>query len=306
MKYPLFCTAVSVLLLSCTPSSSVEIQAQTPSQLPSTPADPEKEDSGSTEDPVTPPAKTYDPFQAEKAFGVGVHSHNDYAQERPFWGAYEAGAISIEADIWMVNRKIYVAHDREDITEDALITQLYLDPIKKVMADNGGRAYADGRPLQLLVDLKNGKAGLDKLVDIIQSGGYAQCFDRVHNPYAVRLLISGDAVEAKDFTSYPDFIFFDGRPGRDYTAGQLARVPLISQARSNYTSWSGIILPLPETDAQKIRADVEAAAKLGCGFRVWSFPDTELGWKTALSLGVSYINSDKPADAVKWLAKQKN
>ena len=237
------------------------------------------------EDPVTPPAKTYDPFQAEKAFGVGVHSHNDYAQERPFWGAYEAGAISIEADIWMVNRKIYVAHDREDIMEDALITQLYLDPIKKVMADNGGRAYADGRPLQLLVDLKNG---------------------RVHNPDAVRLLVAGDAVEAKDFTSYPDFVFFDGRPGRDYTAGQLARVPLISQAKSSYTSWSGVILPLPETDAQKIRADVEAAAKLGCGFRVWGFPDTELGWETALSLGVSYINSDKPADAVKWLAKQKN
>ena len=87
MKYPLFCTAVSVLLLSCTPSSSVEIQAQTPSQMPSSPADPEKEGSGSMEDPVTPPAKTYDPFQAEKAFGVGVHSHNDYAQERPFWGA---------------------------------------------------------------------------------------------------------------------------------------------------------------------------------------------------------------------------
>lgn len=45
----------------------------------------------------------------------GIHSHNDYDQARPFWGAYEANAASIEADIWLIDGAIYVAHDREDV-----------------------------------------------------------------------------------------------------------------------------------------------------------------------------------------------
>ena len=39
-----------------------------------------------------------------------IHSHNDYAQELPFWYAYSSGASSIEADIFLRNNELYVAH----------------------------------------------------------------------------------------------------------------------------------------------------------------------------------------------------
>lgn len=44
-----------------------------------------------------------------------IHSHNDYAQERPFWGAYEAGADSIEADVFLVGGDLLVAHSRKEL-----------------------------------------------------------------------------------------------------------------------------------------------------------------------------------------------
>ena len=37
-----------------------------------------------------------------------IHSQNDYEQARPFWGAYEAGAASIEADIWLVDGILHI------------------------------------------------------------------------------------------------------------------------------------------------------------------------------------------------------
>ena len=44
-----------------------------------------------------------------------IHSHNDYAQKRPFWGAYEAGADSIEADVFLVDCDLLVAHSRKEL-----------------------------------------------------------------------------------------------------------------------------------------------------------------------------------------------
>ena len=47
-----------------------------------------------------------------------IHSHNDYAQERPFWGAYEAGADSIEADVYLVDGDLLVAHTRKELKKE--------------------------------------------------------------------------------------------------------------------------------------------------------------------------------------------
>ena len=82
-----------------------------------------------------------------------IHSHNDYAQKRPFWGAYEAGADSIEADIYLVDGDLLVAHDRNKAKASATLRSMYLEPIRSVVGKHGGRARADGRPLQLVVDL---------------------------------------------------------------------------------------------------------------------------------------------------------
>lgn len=36
------------------------------------------------------------------------HSHNDYWRDLPFYSALSVGAVSVEADVWLVNGTLYV------------------------------------------------------------------------------------------------------------------------------------------------------------------------------------------------------
>ena len=130
---------------------------------------------------------------------IRIHSHNDYAQKRPFWGAYEAGADSIEADVFLVDGELLVAHSRKGLKKENTLRRLYLEPLREVMRKNGGRARANGKPLQLVIDLKSGKPALDALLTLIEQEGFRECFDICKNPSAVRLSVGGDISEIKDF-----------------------------------------------------------------------------------------------------------
>ena len=224
-----------------------------------------------------------------------IHSHNDYAQKRPFWGAYEAGADSIEADVFLVNGDLLVAHSRKELKKENTLRRLYLEPLREVMRKNGGRAYSDGKPLQLLIDLKNGKPALDRLVEMVEKEGYRECFDIVKNPSAARLTATGDHSGIADFFAYPDYVFFDVPPIKKLADGQYKRVPLISHYARAYTKWrSG---EMPEADKAKIRAAVREAHAKGCKFRLWGYPDNPEAWRLAGELGLDYINTDRPAAA---------
>ena len=224
-----------------------------------------------------------------------IHSHNDYAQKRPFWGAYEAGADSIEADIFLVDGDLLVAHSRKELKKENTLRRLYLEPLREVIRKNGGRAYADGKPLQLLIDLKNGKPALDRLVEMIEKEGYRDCFAIAKNPCAAMLTVTGDHSEITDFFAYPDYVFFDVPPTKKLADEQYKRVPLISHYARAYTKWrSG---EMPEADKEKIRDAVREAHAKGCKFRLWGYPDNPEAWRLARELGLDYINTDRPAAA---------
>ena len=228
-----------------------------------------------------------------------IHSHNDYAQERPFWGAYEAGADSIEADVYLVGGDLLVAHTRKELKKENTLRRLYLEPLREVMRKNGGRARADGKPLQLMVDIKSGKPALDRLLEIVEQEGFRDCFDIVKNPSATRLTVTGDHSKVEDFLAYPDFVFFDVPPTRKLADGQYKRVPLVSQCASAYTRWrSGA---MNESDKEKIRKAVRQAHAKGAKFRLWAYPDNPEAWRLAMELGLDYINTDRPAVVADFL-----
>lgn len=222
-----------------------------------------------------------------------IHSHNDYEQARPFWGAYEASAASIEADIWLIDGIIYVAHDREDVHSDRLLKNMYLEPIKQVMDKNGGMAYSEGKGIQLLVDLKSGPETLDSLIGLIKAEKMESYFDVKKNQNAVQIVITGDKIAKEHFTQYPDYIYFDGLPNVDYSEEQLERIPMISAYRGHFTKWKGKG-KMDKTDQKRIKKIVKSAHKKGCKFRIWAFPDNEEGWRMSKKLGLDYINTDHP------------
>src|SRR6516225_4303819 len=84
-----------------------------------------------------------------------VHAHNDYEHKRPLFDALDHGFCSIEADIYLVDGQLLVAHERNQVRPDRTLQSLYLDPLRERIKKNGGRVYPNGPEVTLLIDLKS-------------------------------------------------------------------------------------------------------------------------------------------------------
>ena len=58
-----------------------------------------------------------------------AHAHNDYEHARPLFDALDHGFCSIEADIWLVDDQLLVAHDFDKVSPERTLQGLYLDPL---------------------------------------------------------------------------------------------------------------------------------------------------------------------------------
>src|SRR2546421_12875443 len=81
---------------------------------------------------------------------VHAHAHNDYEHARPLLDALDHGFCSIEADVWLVDGNLLVAHDRDKVKPDRTLRALYLDPLRERVRRNGGGRYPAGPPAILL------------------------------------------------------------------------------------------------------------------------------------------------------------
>src|SRR3954468_15170615 len=83
-----------------------------------------------------------------------AHSHNDYEQARPFYAAYEVHFGSMEADIFLVDNGLLVAHEQKELSLHRTLDSMYLQPLRAAIKKNNGYPYKDSTyPLQLLIDI---------------------------------------------------------------------------------------------------------------------------------------------------------
>jgi alkaline phosphatase len=221
------------------------------------------------------------------------HSHNDYHQPIPLLSSYQARMGSIEADVFLRNGQLYVAHDTTEISEEATLRKLYLEPLARFYVKNGNSPYPDpAQKLQLVIDIKDDHQHvLPVLIKELKS--FHTIFDQTKNTKAITVAISGDVPAPAAFKNYPEYISFDGRPYIEYTAAQLKRVVMISDDIKNYTTWNGKGTPT-KADGLKLKAVVEKAHQLNKPFRFWGTQDSPNTWLELKRLGVDWINTDQP------------
>ncbi|GGM79030.1 hypothetical protein GCM10010967_08470 [Dyadobacter beijingensis] len=228
--------------------------------------------------------------QSVKSYSTAqAHSHNDYERARPFEEAYEQQFGSVEADVFLVDDSLFVAHNLKDIRPGRTFTTLYLLPILQKTEKNNGSIYPqDNVPLQLLIDLKTeGEATLAALIKVLEP------HKKILAPAgSIRIVVSGNVPDASSFEKYPNFIYFDGRPENVYTPAQMGHIGLISQAFQHYSKWNGEG-PMLEKDKKKIQKMINDMHDLGKKVRIWATPDNINSWKTMMTLGVDYLNTDK-------------
>ncbi len=224
-----------------------------------------------------------------------LHAHNDYEHAVPFWEAFSQGFSSIEADVLLIEDKLYVAHEKETIKEERTLETLYLQPIERALALN----LWNNRHIQLLIDVKTeAYATLDKIVATVVR--HPVIIQAVNDGY-LSLVISGNRPKISAYQKYPSYIQFDYQQ-LDYPGdAALEKIAMVSLSFKPYSQWNGKGR-LVDEDLQKVKKVIAKAHALNKPFRFWGTPDSKTAWKAFADLGVDYVNTDQLAKAAAYLS----
>lgn len=231
---------------------------------------------------------------------AAAHAHNDYEHDRPLLDALEHGFTSVEADVWLVDGELRVAHDLVDTRAGVTLESLYLDPLDALVRQEGHSVYPgwDGN-LQLMIDIKSEAEATYAAVEK-ELAEHPQLMTRYSKGKVtegpVTAVISGNRPLATMQAAEKRFGFYDGRSADLASSAPAGLMPIVSDNWTKLFAWRGVG-PMPETERTKLRAYVEAAHSKGYRVRFWATPDQpgaarDAVWTELHNAGVDHINTD--------------
>lgn len=228
-----------------------------------------------------------------------AHAHNDYEHRRPLLDALDQGFTSVEADIYLVEGELLVAHDPEDLVAGRTLQSLYLDPLRERVQANGGSVHGDGTPFTLLIDVKTDAVPTYEALDRVLKR-YPRMLSRATRggvrEGAVTAIVSGNRARELMEAQRIRFAFYDGRLSDLGSDAPASLIPLISDRWTSTFSWTGRG-PMPEVERQRLHEIVATAHANGQRVRFWATPDTpipvrEAVWRELIAADVDLINTD--------------
>lgn len=247
------------------------------------------------------------------------HSHNDYWRPVPFYSALSAGAISIEADVWLYNGTLHVGHEESALTNQRTFDSLYIQPILSVLTaqnpestfltsgttHNGVYDTDSGQTLYLFVDVKtNGATTFPYVVAALQplrDAGYLTTFDGTTvTSGAVTVVGTGNTPLGQVQGVAPRDYFWD------------APIPTLNTIYANITADVSPIAStdfavqfpnvvgnqgLNDTQLALLQTQVAVAHAKGIKLRYWDQPGWPIGtrngvWRSLWDNGVDILNVD--------------
>ncbi|MEQ8854028.1 phosphatidylinositol-specific phospholipase C/glycerophosphodiester phosphodiesterase family protein [Gimesia sp.] len=235
-----------------------------------------------------------------------AHAHNDYEHARPLHDALEHGFWSVEADIYLVDGELLVAHDRPDVKPERTLRKLYLDPLQAYFLKQPFPKDGKTPPFTLLVDIKTDGAAVYPILQQ-QLEDYAALLCRVEDgksiPGAVQIVISGDRPKRLIAAANPRYMGIDGRLS-DLGSKQPAELmPLISDRWTSHFKYRGKG-SMSEAERTKLRTIVKQAHAAGRRVRFWATPESEAVWRELVAADVDHINTDQLERLSAFLKRQ--
>jgi len=235
-----------------------------------------------------------------------AHAHNDYLHARPLFDAVDHGFCSVEADVWLVDGKLLVAHDRDKVKPDATLQSLYLEPLRVRARTHKGRIYQDGPPFMLLVDVKSeAESTYAALRDVLKSYRdlvtvfRAAATDR----NAVTVIISGNRARAVMAQETLRYAAYDGRLQDLESSAPSSFIAWISSDWTQSFRWSGDG-PMPHEQRARLRQIVDKAHQRDRRVRFWATAESTTLWRELLAAGVDFINTDDLVGLERFLRQQ--
>ncbi|MDT3400485.1 phosphatidylinositol-specific phospholipase C/glycerophosphodiester phosphodiesterase family protein [Streptomyces sp. B1866] len=234
-----------------------------------------------------------------------AHAHNDYEHPHPLTDALSHGFGSVEADIWLVDGELLVAHDASQLDPARTLEALYLGPLARRIRRGGGTVYPGSRlSLQLLIDIKTaGEPTYRELARRLRryhpilTTAYGGVDGLVrHGP--VTAVISGDrgARAPMEAERTVRRAFYDGRLADLGSGVPASFIPLVSDNWGLNFTWRGVG-PMPPAERAKLRQIVGSAHAAGQRVRFWATPDQpgperEAVWRELVAADADYLNTD--------------
>ncbi|MER7107191.1 phosphatidylinositol-specific phospholipase C/glycerophosphodiester phosphodiesterase family protein [Streptomyces sp. NPDC000229] len=239
-----------------------------------------------------------------------AHAHNDYLHRRPLHDALAHGFTSVEADVFLVDGELLVAHEPAQLDPTRTLRSLYLDPLAARVEANRGSVYAGHRrPVHLLIDIKaDGVAAYRELHRQLTAHRrmLSSCVNGTVRTGAVTAVVSGDrAARAPMEAQGLRYAFYDGRLDDLGTAAPAALVPLVSSNWTHTFRWQGTG-PFPDAERAALHRLVTTAHREGRRLRFWATPDApgparDAVWAELLTARVDHINTDDLAGLARFL-----
>jgi len=235
-----------------------------------------------------------------------AHSHNDYEQKRPLLDALDRGFCSAEADIFLSNDALLVAHTPFGLKAERTLQKLYLDPLRERTRANGGKVHKDGPVFYLLIDVKtDAKTSYAALAKVLAEYADILTVTRAGKTEfkAVTVVVSGNCDREAIAAEKVRCAAIDGRPKDLEGKEPAALIPWMSASWSSQYKWDGSGA-MPEAERQKMRDTVKLAHGQGRLVRFWAAPDNAVSWAEQADAGVDLINTDKLAELRGFLVKR--
>jgi Glycerophosphoryl diester phosphodiesterase family len=232
-----------------------------------------------------------------------AHAHNDYLHSRPLLDALDQGFTSIEADIFLVDGQLLVAHYLKDVKPERTLQKLYLDPLYQRFKQNSGKLFPNNERLTLLIDIKNQgeqtylllSQQLEAYRDMLSSTRDGQ-----HTSRQVTIIISGDRPIEAIKSSNPCYVGIDGRLTDLDSDAPSWLYPLISDNWYRHFQYRGAG-EFSSDEKKRLKNIVEQAHARGRRVRFWATPESESVWQELQSSGVDLIGTDDLERLAKFL-----
>jgi hypothetical protein len=237
---------------------------------------------------------------------ASAHAHNDYEHARPLYDALDHGFCSVEADIYLVDGKLLVAHNRPDVKPERTLEALYLDPLLAKVKAGGGSVYPGGPRFTLLIDLKSdGPQTYAVLAKTLAR--YAEMLSVVRDgklqPGAITVVISGNRPMKEVAAEKLRYGGIDGRMTDLASDTPASLMPMISDNWALHFRWRGVG-EIPAEERAKLREAVEKAHARGRTVRFWNIPANPAIWGELSAAGVDLINTDDLAGLETFLRER--
>lgn len=235
-----------------------------------------------------------------------AHAHNDYLHTRPFFDAVEQGFGSVEADIWLVDGALLVAHDLPRTSPERTLKKLYLEPLHARFKANHGAIHPGMKGFMLLIDIK---ADPDRVWPVLKSAleEYRELFTRFTDTQTVTgaatVVLSGARPIAQVQAEQERLCGIDGRLADLETNPSPHLYPLVSESwRPTFGGFEDE--KLSDTDTTKLQQLVAKAHGQGRRIRFWGVPDQLYAWRALDTAGVDFLNTDKLQALAEYLRNQ--